>query len=313
MFRFDYSPEFLYWHLSAPGYLKQWHLSVFRTNDDGSKKMVGFISAIPVHIFIMEKEVKKVEINFLCVNSAYRTKRLAPVLIKEITRRVNCQNIWQAIYTSGTLLPRPISTTNYYHRNLNLQKLLDVKFTYLNPKLNLSRAKRVYAISKETSLEGLRVMEKKDVDSVYEIMEKYLSKFDVRPYYSKEEVRHWFVPRDKIVYSFVVENKENKITDFISFYLLPSSILQHDHHKTLYAAYSFFNIPGQYTIKDLIRNALILAKQQNFDVYNALNIMENEGTFNDLLFGRGDGSLKYYLYNYNCPDINPDKLAVVLM
>lgn len=34
------------------------------------------------------------EINFLCVHKDLRAKRLAPVLIKEITRRVNLHNIW---------------------------------------------------------------------------------------------------------------------------------------------------------------------------------------------------------------------------
>lgn len=313
MFRFDYSPEFLFWHLSAPGFLKQWHCGVFHKGDNNVVKMVGFISAIPVHIFIAGKEVSKVEINFLCVKSNYRSKRLAPVLIKEITRRVNLQNIWQAVYTAGSLLPKPISVTNYYHRNLNLQKLLDVKFTYLNPKLNLARAKKIYSLAKEPSIISLRPMEKSDVNGVYLILEAYLSKHKVRPFYSKREVEHWFVPRKNIVYSYVVENDEGIITDFISFYLLPSSILQHETHKTLYAAYSFFNIPGQYSIKELIKNALILAKQQNFDVYNALNIMENESVFNDLLFGKGDGSLKYYFYNYSCPEIEPKELAIVLM
>lgn len=314
MFRFDYSPDFLYWHLSAPHFLKQWHCSVFqKSSEKESGKIVGFISAIPVEIFIHNKPVKKVEINFLCVNEKLRSKRLAPVLIKEITRRVNLQNIWQAVYTAGSLLPRPICTTNYYHRNLNLQKLLDIKFTYLSPKLNISRAKAIYKLAKETTLEGLRVMEKKDVEGVYEILEKYLSQFKIRPFYSPQEVEHWFVPRKNIVYSYVVEDKEGKITDFISFYLLPSSILKHDTHKTLYAAYSFFNVPGKYSIKDLVRNALILAKQLNFDVYNSLNVMENEGVFNDLLFGKGDGSLKYYFYNYSCPEIEPKELAIVLM
>ena len=38
------------------------------------------------------------EINFLCVHKKLRANRLAPVLIKEITRRVHVRNIWQAVY-----------------------------------------------------------------------------------------------------------------------------------------------------------------------------------------------------------------------
>ena len=55
-----------------------------------------------------------VEINFLCVHKKLRSKRVAPVLIKEITRRVNREGIFQAVYTAGVLLPKPISVCRYY-------------------------------------------------------------------------------------------------------------------------------------------------------------------------------------------------------
>ena len=54
---------------------------------------------------------------------------MAPVLIKEITRRVNKCDIWQAVYTAGALIPTPVAGPTYWHRSLNPKKLLDVKFT----------------------------------------------------------------------------------------------------------------------------------------------------------------------------------------
>jgi glycylpeptide N-tetradecanoyltransferase len=54
-----------------------------------------------------------VEINFLCVHKKLRSKRVAPVLIREITRRVNQQGIFQAVYTAGVILPKPITTCRY--------------------------------------------------------------------------------------------------------------------------------------------------------------------------------------------------------
>lgn len=47
--------------------------------------------------------------NFLCVHKKIRSKRLAPVLIKELTRRVNRNDGWQAIYTAGTEIPTPVT------------------------------------------------------------------------------------------------------------------------------------------------------------------------------------------------------------
>jgi len=69
------------------------------------------------------------------------------------------------------------------------------------------------------------------------------------------------LPREWVVESFVVEDeKEKKITDFISFYSLPSSVLKHPDHKVLNVAYSYYNVPGANKLVNLTRDALILAK-----------------------------------------------------
>jgi len=49
------------------------------------------------------------EINYLCVHKKLRSKRLAPVLIKEVTRQVHLKGIFQAIYTAGVVIPTPVS------------------------------------------------------------------------------------------------------------------------------------------------------------------------------------------------------------
>lgn len=51
-----------------------------------------------------------VEINFLCVHKKLRSKRVAPVLIREITRRVHLTGLFQAVYTAGVVLPKPVVT-----------------------------------------------------------------------------------------------------------------------------------------------------------------------------------------------------------
>jgi hypothetical protein len=63
MFRFDYSREFLTWHLTSPGCLKQWICGVQKEDKTtGLKSLVGFISAIPVHLsvsyYILIKYIK---------------------------------------------------------------------------------------------------------------------------------------------------------------------------------------------------------------------------------------------------------------
>jgi hypothetical protein len=51
--------------------------------------------------------------------------------LQEITRRVNLRNIWQAAYTAGVVLPKPVCGCRYWHRSLNPKKLIEVKFSSL--------------------------------------------------------------------------------------------------------------------------------------------------------------------------------------
>ena len=71
-------------------------------------------------VILFHRRCKMVEINFLCVHKKLRSKRLAPVLIKEITRRVNCQGLFQAVYTAGIVLPKPVGTCRYFCLSLNV-------------------------------------------------------------------------------------------------------------------------------------------------------------------------------------------------
>ena len=314
MFRFDYSKDFLKWHLNPPGFFPEWLISVVKEDKrKNKKKMVGFIAGLPIKINVYGKEITLAEIDFLCVKKELRSKRLAPVLIQEVSRRIHMKNMWWAVYTSGTLLPTPFCKTIYFHRNLNVKKLVDIEFTYLPHNMNMSRAKQLYQLPKELPISGFRPMQEKDVIDVCILIKEYLKKYKVHGYYSKEEVAHWFLPRKNVVYSYVKEDKSNKVSDLISFYCLPSSILKNPNYKKLMAAYSFFNINNSCEFKDLMKCALILAKNENFDVYNCLNIMENESVVKDLLFGQGDGTLKYYLWNFVCPKTEPKDLALVLM
>ena len=41
-------------------------------------------------------------------------------------------NIWQAAYTAGVVLPKPVSVTQYWHRSLNPKKLIAIGFSRLN-------------------------------------------------------------------------------------------------------------------------------------------------------------------------------------
>uniref|UniRef100_A0A8C9BT84 Glycylpeptide N-tetradecanoyltransferase n=1 Tax=Phocoena sinus TaxID=42100 RepID=A0A8C9BT84_PHOSS len=309
MFRFDYSPEFLLWALRPPGWLLQWHCGV---RVSSNKKLVGFISAIPANIRIYDSVKKMVEINFLCVHKKLRSKRVAPVLIREITRRVNLEGIFQAVYTAGVVLPKPVATCRYWHRSLNPRKLVEVKFSHLSRNMTLQRTMKLYRLPDVTKTSGLRPMEPRDIKAVQELTNSYLKQFHLAPVMDEEEVAHWFLPQEHIIDTFVVENSSGKLTDFLSFYTLPSTVMHHPAHKSLKAAYSFYNIHTETPLLDLMNDALIIAKLKGFDVFNALDLMENKTFLEKLKFGIGDGNLQYYLYNWRCPGTESEKVGLVL-
>jgi len=310
MFRFDYSTAFLRWALQPPGYLKQWHLGV---RVKSSQKLVGFLTGIPATIQSYEKKIRMAEINFLCVHKKLRSKRLAPVLIKEITRRVNKENIWQAVYTAGVVLPRPIAECRYYHRSLNPKKLIEVGFSHLGPRMTMARTIKLYKVPDSPQLPGMRPMTPKDMPRVFELVTNYLRKFSLHPEFELDELAHWILPRENVVYSYVRENGNGEVSDVCSFYNLPSSILGHPKHNHLKAAYSYWNVATTVPFHELMYDALIYAKRYDFDVFNALNVMENDLFLKELKFGVGDGFLQYYLYNWKCPKLEPSGTGLVLL
>lgn len=310
MFRFDYSVAFLRWALTPPGYLQNWHLGV---RVKANQKLVGFITGIPANIKVHDDLVAMTEINFLCVHKKLRSKRLAPVLIKEITRRVNKQNVWQAVYTAGVVLPRPVSECRYYHRSLNPKKLIEVGFSHLGPRMTMARTIKLYKVPDTPQLPGIRAMEQKDVKRVWELVTGHLSNFPLHPEFKEDELAHWMLPRKDVIFSFVRENSSGQITDVCSFYSLPSSILGHDKYNLLKAAYSYWNVATTVPLHELMLDALIFAKQNDFDVFNALNVLDNESFLKELKFGIGDGFLQYYLYNWKSPKIEPSGIGLVLL
>ncbi|CAN4098530.1 unnamed protein product [Withania somnifera] len=292
MFRFNYSKEFLRWALHPPGYCKSWHIGV---RVKTSKKLVAFITGVPARIHARDTVAVMAEINFLCVHKKLRSKRLAPVMIKEVTRRVHLENIWQAAYTAGVVVPTPVSTCQYWHRSLNPKKLIDL-----------------YKLPDQTVTPGF---ESHNVPAVTRLLRNYLKQFVVAPDFDENDVEHWLLPKEDVVDSFLVESpKSHEITDFCSFYTLPSSILGNQNYSTLKAAYSYYNVSTQTPWIQLMNDALIVAKKKDFDVFNALDVMHNETFLKELKFGPGDEKLHYYLYNYRIKHVlRPSELGLVLL
>ncbi|KAH9945907.1 N-myristoyl transferase [Epithele typhae] len=293
-FRFQYSAEFLSWALMPPGFHKDWHVGV---RVSSSKKLVAFISAVPIRVRVRENQFDACEVNFLCVHKKLRSKRLAPVLIKEVTRQCHLQG-------SGVLLPTPVSSCRYFHRCLNIPKLVDVRFTAVPSNMTMARMIRVHKVPDRPRLldHGLREMTDNDVPQVAELYARYMQRFDMVPVMSHDEVRHqflsgrgagphgpdaWKSPREgQVVWTYVVEDPQTKrITDFWSFYSLPSTVIRHPNHNVLNAAYLYYY-------------ATATAFEPGAEAAGRLKRRLEDLIGDALTFGQGDGLLNFYLYNW---------------
>ncbi|XP_054455051.1 glycylpeptide N-tetradecanoyltransferase 1-like [Anoplopoma fimbria] len=306
--RCEFSMEYLQWALQPPNWLAQWNCGVrVHTNN----KLVGFIAALPADVRIYETEKRMAQVKFLCVHKKLRLKRMTPVLIRELTRRVNQQGIYQAVYTAGIVLPTPLSSCRYWHRPLNSRKLTELTFPGLRQNMNLQRALKFYRLPEVTKTPGLRPATKEDVVGIHSLLQANLRKFHLSSMWSLQEVEHWLLPRENLIDTYVVEGDAGTLTDVVSFYSVSSRVLNHPVHTGLRAAHLLYVAGAATDPVDLMEDTLVLAKSKGFDVFSALNVMDNNSFLENLKFGVIDKSLHCYLYNWMCPNMSPDKVGLL--
>ena len=258
-------------------------------------KIIGFFSGLPLKLSVYGKEILTYNISFLCIDSDYRHKKLAEYMFKEIFRRSYLEKVFQNIFVSKLLIPKPFAECTYYYANVK------------------DKVKK-YKLKKESS-DKFRLMEKKDVKDVYNLISNSQKQFKIYSIFSEEEIEHWFIPIKNVIYSFVKEDENNNITDFTSFYVVNALI---DNMKEKWC-YIYFNIATSMSSEKLFENALVLAEQSGIDYYigNSINNYENilkKYKFNSNIEDEDSyGSLKYYFNNFLCPETDGKDISIILI
>ena len=304
--KYHYQKDFLRWFLKPYEYYDDLLVGVKYNN-----KLVATIFGIPMTIKVYDKNIKMVEINFLCVHESLRNKRLAPVLIKEITRRTNLHGIFQAFYTASNDLPNSLMKCSYYHRPLNIPKLVDIKFIEKPDKISLQGFSKLFKILDNTTI-NIRQIEPKDYNICCKLLNDYNNKFKISVIFNQEEFNNHFAFKENIIETFVVENNY-QITDFISFFFIPSKLNNDTKHIYLSKAYVYYYFNTLTDLCTLVDNGLYLMKKKNIDVVNAMKQYNNEEFLDKLKFKEGVGELNFYLYNWSCPSINYNDMGIVMV
>ena len=118
---------------------------------------------------------------------------------------------------------------------------------------------------------------KKDVKAVQSLLERYLTRYEMAPKMTTEEIEHWLVNDgaakvDHVIWAYVLEDPSSKkITDFFSFYCLDSSVIGNTKYSSVHVAYLFYYATEaafdsdetklKERLNTLISDALITAKK----------------------------------------------------
>lgn len=301
-FRVSYSDQCVLWNLCTPGYRKDWHIGVYKSSGN---VLVATILAIPSVVRVLDQLVPLVQINFLCVRPAYRSKSLASIMIKEISRRVAKTDVMSAIYTTALELPHVITVAQYYHRPLNIKKLINLGFCYKHQKLSMTGTMKFYTLPDFQPCKGLRVMKHEDIEQAYQLLNGHLQKFKVATQFSVDEFRHHFTPRDDVVWSYV-EEKEGKIVNFVSFYSVDTVVIA--NNVIIKSAYLSYIVDVK-----VMPEILHIATKLNFDLFNCIDVMQNSNFIKDCKFIVGTGKSHYYFYNWKCPIVDRKDMGVILI
>ena len=304
----NYNKEFLRWQFSPIKNIKYKNIII---SIQLNKKIIAFFSGLPMRLSVYGKEINTYNISFLCIDMKYRKHNLAEIMFKEMFRRTYMENIYQNIFVSKRLIPKPFAESTYYYRPLIIE---DIKKMIENDILPKETDISIYKLKDETNVK-FRSMEKKDIKSVTKLLYEGQKKYKIYSIFSEDEVEHWFMPIKNVIYSFVREDENENITDFTSFYKIDAYIYKEYRNW----CYIYFNIATSMSSKELLENSMILAKQNNIDNYICNSIMDYEKICKELNFHsniedeNSYGSLKYYFNNFICPETEAKDISLILI
>ncbi|KAM0675068.1 hypothetical protein GVAV_001407 [Gurleya vavrai] len=298
-FRLLYSKEMLLWQFNNPCVKKNYLLGVERDDE-----LFGFVFAIEHNLVIDNKIIKAISVNFLCVVKELRNKRLAPLIIKEITRRANVNGIYQAIFTGGIKLPFILTSARYYHRIIDRKTLVDSE--YCMRTYDEKSAEEKYKINYRKN-DNYRYALDKDYQQMFNLYNEECNKHKLYDKMNFETFVYNLKTKENVVYAFVKEI-DDKIVAFGSFYILNNLVIR--KNKEIKTAYLYYHSSENH--KEMIEQLLIFASQINCAMFNIINMNIKKDILDDLLFCIGDGVLNYYLYNYETSPIDSKDLFFYL-
>lgn len=306
-----HTEEFMQWYYDSDSILlcvKSSKLNLF----------VGFICGK-----IMKTQVNRtidnfVEVRLLCVHHQLRHKKLVPCLVTELTRQFNLQNYNKALYCANIYINKPVVSSQYYLRALNVDKLLASEFLKIDNKNNsdiIQNIKKTNENLKGKITDVFKKMESKHIPRAFELFNEYMDKYNYHPVYTIEEFTKLFYNNEFVeTYVYEYDEEDDTVIDFASYYVCEMKILKGDlAGKTISKGSLFYYTAINNTVFSVINNLLKCAYKNGVDVFCALNVMEHGYILSDLYFERFDQDMHYYFYNWRVRNLCPKQIGLLVM
>lgn len=310
----SYSNEFFEWYFGN----KLTNNLCFGVKVKENDILVSFISGVSNKYQVNREKLDVIEVNFMCIHPKLRGKRLSPVLIKELTRRSRIEGFKHGFYVTVNYLPKPFYTYKFYHRALNPKILVNSGFIKLEDNISLKMMKQTYWLPEKSDFYDtdnelgqtkFLKMEDEHLEEAYEVLNNYLDKYNFHEIFTFEDFCHKF-HNNNIVTSYVLTDSNETVVDFISYCKIPYKPVKKDNnYDKINSGYLYYYTSNYETPYRLIKNMLIVARDEHLSVFNCNNIMENNDILRELNFVEGGSKLNYYLYNWKVCDMLDNQIA----
>jgi glycylpeptide N-tetradecanoyltransferase len=310
----EYKPMYLRWLLTPPIYNQykrlvnvdksMWCIGVQSTTG----VLVGLITARPTIYRIDAKYIQTFTIDFLCTHKRLRGKRLSPVLIKEMYKRLSMyQYDLGSWFVTNTHLPfsSTVKTSQILFRPLTLEKLSKTLFAGLSQQQLTQLQYKYENIQPTEDLQLIRFANLEDVPIMMNIYEEYCQKYRLCQTMNREEFEHYFLPNNELIFTYVITNVQGEIKDFVSLHAFWTK----RGEKNAYVFYvSFIN---ELLLEHFMRNVLFIMKSNGFDMIFANDVMGISDVLSKKLdFKSLDEICNYYVFNYNTQTIEKNECGM---
>ena len=212
----------------------------------------------------------------------YSTKRLQYILLKELARRINICNINQMILSGNSSIIKPVVTITPW----------EYQFTHST----------IHQLPNSPRTPGWRKLTPGDVPNALALVNKYLSQFEIGRICTTEDFNHCFLrsaASHSFVNTYVVENKSNSITDFVSVLFATSA-------GTL-NAFIIIAASTQSPVKELIMDMMVCAIDIGASKVMISQCNISSQILSSLLFKPLSACSAMHFYNYKYSEIAEDK------